>query len=114
MQYKLSKLSAGLAEIHLAELGIGNGAEKPAQKPTQFERTGFRDAVRAVLRDSPGKGLKPKDIAHEMLTRGFKYTASTELSTRVSNDLRRLIKSKKVRKHRGHYYIEQEAINGAN
>lgn len=51
-----------------------------------------------------------------MLARGLHYTASTSLNTRISNDLRRLVRSGSVRKSsRGYYYIQQrEGTNGAS
>ena len=64
---------------------------------------GFREAIMVVLRDSK-KGLRPRDISRRMLARGFQYTASTEISTRLSNDLAKMKMSGKVKKRGDLYY----------
>ena len=63
---------------------------------------GFRKAVRIVLNDST-KGLPPRDIASELMRRGFKYEATTDLSTRISNELYRMKRSGQIVK-RGNLY----------
>lgn len=68
---------------------------------------GFRDTIRKVMREA-GRGLKTKEISELILKSGFEYTAKTALSTRVSSDLSRLIKSGDVSQKRGLYSINQE------
>ena len=117
-EYKLSVLTAG-ARSAVSSSGAasgepdaaGNGGTQPA-KSGDPPAVGFREMIRAVLRDS-NKGMKPKDIAKSMLDRGLNYSRTTQLNTRISNDLRRLVQSGSVRRSRGFYYIHREASNGA-
>src|SRR3984893_13869050 len=112
-EFKISKYSEGLGAAHLAQLSSGNGAAVEKSTAPQVEPTGFRELIRIVLRESH-KGLKPREIAQAMLKHGLAYNASTDLNTRVSNDLRRLIQSGSVRKSRNLFYIQQqETHNGS-
>jgi hypothetical protein len=68
---------------------------------------GFRDAMRAVMRDS-GRGLRPKDIAQALRRSDFEYTATVNISTRVSNELYNLKKAGHVKRNKGLYTLVQE------
>jgi hypothetical protein len=68
---------------------------------------GLREAIRRILRDS-ASGLRPRDIVAELARRGFRYEATTDLSTRISNELFRMKRSGQVRKRGKLYYSPQE------
>jgi hypothetical protein len=77
--------------------------------------TGFRDAVRQVLRDNP-KGLRPRQVLFELDRRGelARYTGKVKPSVRVHNELYLLRKSGEVLKRGGSKYaIRQEGTPAA-
>ena len=115
MRYAVATLSAELTGFQQPQLGLDMQEPKREKvtPPRDAENMGFRDLIRTVLREAD-RGLKPKEIAGLMLKRGLQYTGKVDLSTRVSNDLRRLKESKKVKRLSGRYYNNAEANNGAH
>jgi hypothetical protein len=79
------------------------GAMKPAM--------GFAEAVRKVLRAS-AKGITPRECAQQMNASGAKalYTGKTDFSTRVGNELHRLMKAGEVHRRDGRYFLAQQEL----
>ena len=59
------------------------------------------------------KPMRPRDIARRLKMMQYDYQATTELSTRVSSDLSRLVKNGRVKKSGDRYYV-QKSLNGAD
>jgi hypothetical protein len=89
-----------------APVPISGDITKTIHHPTS---TGFADAVRSVLRDAP-KGMKPRQVAEEMKTRGTAatYTGKTPFGTRVGNELHRLMRNKEVIRSSGRYHLKTQ------
>jgi hypothetical protein len=107
IEWKIERLGAtshARSEVQSLLPGFNGSNAHGADKPVH---NGFRDTIRKVMREA-GKGLKTKEISELILKSGFQYTAKTALSTRVSSDLARLIKSGDVSQKRGLYSINQE------
>lgn len=66
-----------------------------------LEGLGMRDAMRRVLVQAP-RALKTGDIADAMLSAGFHYTGSTDIKSRISNELSRMAQRGHVRKAKRH------------
>jgi hypothetical protein len=75
--------------------------------------TGFRSAVRGVIREHP-KGLKPAELIKVLGERGelAKYTGKIKASDRVYSELWALKKSGAISKRHGRYLSNAESING--
>ena len=99
LEFKLKTLKKAVAT-----LGGGKSAITTViENASPLAGVGFRDALRIILNDAT-KGLRPRDIASELTRRGFRYEASTDLSTRISNELYRMKKSGHVKKRGNLYY----------
>ncbi len=93
----------------------GSETVKPVPVPSSVPRTGntgFREALRDVLRDNP-KGLKPREVVQELEARGdlAKYTGTVEPSVRVHNELYSLRKRGSVLRRSGRYSLATENGN---
>jgi hypothetical protein len=72
--------------------------------------TGFRDALRKVLRDHP-KGLRPAQVVQELRDRGdlARYTGKAKPQVRVHNELYELKRTLKIfRDRKGRYTLAPE------
>jgi hypothetical protein len=76
--------------------------------------TGFRAAVRNVLRDHP-KGLKPAEVVLELGRRGdlTRYTGKVKPSVRIHNELYVLHKAGALARRNGKYMIPTPPPSGA-
>jgi hypothetical protein len=92
-------------------LPVGDGQTTPlamiassADQASPTSGTGFRDAVRKILRDFP-KGLRPAEVVAELGRRGelVRYTGKAKPSVRVHNELYVLRKSGAITR-KGHKY----------
>jgi hypothetical protein len=107
IEWKIERLSAnsqGIVKAESPSNGANGSNTHGGDRPVH---NGFRDTIRKVMREA-GRGLRTKEISELILKSGFEYTAKTALSTRVSSDLSRLIKSGDVSQKRGLYSINQE------
>jgi hypothetical protein len=77
--------------------------------------TGFRAAVRKVLRDNP-KGLRPSEVLQELEKRGelVRYTGKSKPSDRVHNELYVLKKAHVIVRRNNRYILNPEATNTVN
>ncbi|HTB66462.1 MAG TPA: hypothetical protein VK727_09550 [Steroidobacteraceae bacterium] len=111
LEWKIAKLSGEDIPPNAIERPL---ARTPAEILAGSPSTGFRDVLRKVVRESDN-GLKPKQAAELIRASGFNYTASTDLSVRVSNELRQLARNGTVVRKRGLYYFNRDfdvASNG--
>ena len=74
---------------------------------------GMRDAVKALLSENK-HGLRTGEIADQLLTRGFQYEATTNLKSRLSNELARMAKIGHIVRHkrRGKIYFSGKPAGG--
>lgn len=111
-QREAMKLKAEALAALLSKHKIPSEAPTPDAPPVppiddnSVKGLGFREAIRKILKDAD-HGLRTGDIADELLQRGFEYSASTKLSTRISNDLSKMIQSQMVRKRGPRYYLNR-------
>lgn len=104
-ELEIEALEGALKKLPVA----ANESIKPTfgDSETNLKDVGFRDAVRYVLAFAK-KGMKPKDIAEELLAQGYQYSGTVHIGTRISNELYRMRKSGSVRKRGGLYYAAKE------
>jgi hypothetical protein len=77
--------------------------------------TGFREAVRKVLRDYP-KGLRPAEVLEELKKRGelAKLTGKSKPASRVHNELYTMRKSGALSRRGGRYAMNMGVANSVN
>ena len=75
-------------------------------KPKSVAGLGLRDAIRRILAQA-NHGLRTRDIVRQLNKRDFQYTATTALSTRVSNEMSRMARANHVRKRGTLYYANE-------
>ena len=80
-----------------------------------FSSTGFREAVRKVLRDYP-KGLRPAEVLAELKKRGdlVKLTGKSKPASRVHNELYTMRKSGVLSRRGGRYAMNLGVANSVN
>jgi hypothetical protein len=103
--------SSGNVNVALtgAVMSLSGGIVTATHHPTS---TGFRDALRGVLRDHP-KGLRPREVVKEMEARGemARYTGKASPATRVANELYDLLNRKVLSRRGGRYSLNMERPN---
>jgi hypothetical protein len=84
---------------------VASAANGAAMGPT---RTGFREAVRKVLREAP-KGLRAAEVLQELAKRGelARYNGKARPATRVHNELYSLLKSHKLSRRGSRYFFNE-------
>jgi hypothetical protein len=99
----------GTPAVMVASAAFAANGERALPHPTS---TGFRAAVRAVLRDNP-KGLRPAEVVKELERRGelVLYTGKAKPSVRVHNELYSLHKSEAIARRGGRYSLHPDAHN---
>jgi hypothetical protein len=76
--------------------------------------TGFREAVRRVLRDHP-KGLKPAEVVAELQKRGdlALYMGKTKIGARIQNELYAMKRAGHVSRSYERYALTNKEVNAA-
>lgn len=74
--------------------------------PSTNAKTGFRDAIRTVLRNS-SKGMRPKDVTRDLRRIEFEYKGPN-LPTRVANELYRMRRVGMATKRGEFYYLGRD------
>ena len=88
--------------------GSAKAGQIPSRKQPISDNTGFREAMRKVIREQAG--ILRKDITAKLKRTGTQVRGRTPLSTRVYNDLWRMEKSGEVqRDSKGGYLIKEAA-----
>jgi hypothetical protein len=102
---RLLKDDVGLAQRPTPQPGLS-----AATKNGDLAGLGLREAARKILESAPVGGLKPKWIAERMKALGFEDSpsATTDLITRVRNELWRMGKRGQLRSTRGFYSLKRE------
>ena len=81
-----------------------------ADVPKEALPAGFRDAVRAVLKEFPG-GLTNAEIREVMTERGYDYDSlgmETPFGMRMGNELNRMKKQGQIRKDGGKHILTEK------
>jgi hypothetical protein len=77
------------ATLTVSPTGSANGGAQRSARPDMpnIVAMGVRDAIRAVLKDAPPKGLKAREIADRLTKLSYQYNSKVPLASRVANDL---------------------------
>ncbi len=94
---------AAIDEV-LGHAGHGNGGHAAR---TEIEGGSFREIILGCLK-AAGRHVSVREIREHVERSGFRSEAKTSLSTRVSNELYRLRKMKKVERRAGKYAVSKE------
>lgn len=73
--------------------------------------TGFSSVVREIVRQHP-KGVRAQDVVAELQRTGRSnlYSGNTPFSTRVGNELYRLMKNETLQRRNGRYFCSQDSL----
>jgi hypothetical protein len=114
MQKALARLVPKRITPGTGTLQVGQTAPLPMIGRRGNAGTGFREAVRKVLRDNP-RGLRPAEVLAEMKRRGelATYTGKTKLGARVQNELYAMKRSGSVSKQDDRYTLSAKEADGA-
>ena len=72
---------------------------------------GFRDAVRAILRESDNTGFTTREIRELLKVCGYVYKAETPISIRISNEVRRMAQQGMMVKQGNKYLLTKKGWN---
>jgi hypothetical protein len=84
----------------------------PSMNTSAGAPIGLRDGIRTVLRDANGHGMKGRDVAQALTSRGIHINGTTNLIVRVSTELYRLKQLGHVRKRGSLYYAADSMAGG--
>lgn len=88
-------------------------ASAPASRENELAGDGgLRSLVIEGLRQSGAKWVRPVDLARSLHRHGVAMTGTTPLRARVSGELARLARGKKIERRSGKYRLIQEGNNG--
>jgi len=85
-------------------------AEVPPRQ--SLSELGVRDAIRAVLASAGARGLKPAAVTKSLSRGGYDVDGSTNLGTRVRNEMWRMAKKGELGKTDGRYFLAEAEAGG--
>lgn len=106
IELQLTAIEKQLDKNGASSISLAAVSHTPLQSNGQpsLKGMGFREAMRTIMKNS-GRGLRPRDIIREMERSDFDYTASTDLSKRISNELYSLKKAGNIHSNKGLYRL---------